>query len=130
MITNQMWITLINFDEWTSDVVLFPALQGGLAVFTLFALLRNRYAVMKAGRGEITLQITRGETSMGLLYGTYAALNSLLVALCLTCDVIKNHRVFWSIADTILVAYVCLFNAWFRNQIVGLASSASKLEKR
>lgn len=38
--------------EWTSDAVLFPALQAGVAAFALFAALREWYAVKKAGRGS------------------------------------------------------------------------------
>ena len=125
-----MSMTFAFLCEWSSDAVLFPALQVGLAAFALFTMLRNWYAVMTAGRGRTSLQVTRGEASMSFFYGTYAATNGLLVAICLTTEVARNHRVLWAILDTVLVAYVCLFNPWFRNLLVGWAAKASKIEKR
>lgn len=67
---------------------------------------------------------------MGLFYGTYAAITGLLVAVCLGVDMAVHHRVLWVILDTVLIGYVCLFNGWFRNKLVGWANALSKLEKR
>ena len=119
-----------NLCEFVSDAVLFWMLQAGLVLFALFAFLRNWIAIGKAGRGSLTMQITRGETSMKYFYGAYAAISGLLVAICLSVDAAKDHRVFWLAVDTSTVAYVCLFNAWFRNYLVKLANYLTKLEKR
>lgn len=125
-----MSVTFTFLRAWTSDAVFFPLLQAGLVAFALLAFFRNWYAVIKAARGGTSLQVTRGETSMRLFYGTYAAINSLLVAVCLTTEVARNHRVLSAILDTALVAYVCLFNPWFRNTLIGWTAKASKIEKR
>jgi len=67
---------------------------------------------------------------MGYFYATYAAISGLLVAICLSVGVVKDHRVLWVVVDTAAVAYVCLFNGWFRNHLVGFAIYLSKHEER
>jgi hypothetical protein len=119
-----------TLSELLSDAVLFSALQVALVMFVLFAALRNWFQARKAGRGSVTLTVTRGDASMARFYGTYAAISGLLIAICLSVDVAKNHRVLWVVIDTVLVAYVCLFNPWFRNLLLGWAERLSKIEKR
>jgi hypothetical protein len=113
-----------------SDEVLFPALQAGLASFVVYAWLRNWIQTRKAGRGGTTLSVTRGDASMARFYATYAAVSGLLIAISLSVDVARDQRVFWAIFDTVLVAYVCLFNPWFRNNLLGWADRLTKIEKR
>jgi len=113
-----------------SDEVLFPILQAGLVLFVLFAVIRNWIQARRAGRGNVTLTVTRGEASMSVFYGAYAGLTGLLIALSLSVDVAKNYRVLWVAVDTVLVAYVCLMNSWFRNNLLGWASQLTKIEKR
>jgi hypothetical protein len=117
-------------NQLLSDAVLFPALQVALMIFVLFAVLRNWFQARKAGRGSVTLTVTRGDVSMGRFYGTYAAISGLLIAICLSVNAAKNHRVLWVVIDTVLVAYVCLLNAWFRNLLLGWAGRLTKIEKR
>jgi type III secretory pathway component EscS len=76
------------------------------------------------------MQITRSDASMKLFYGTYAAISGLLVAICLSVDAAKDHRVLWLVVDIFAVAYVCLLNPWFRNHLVRFADYLTKLEKR
>ena len=85
---------------------------------------------MKAGKGGASLTVTRGNESMGRFFGFYAAISGLLVAICLSSDFAKDHRVFWSILDVMLVAYVCLFNIWFRNKLLGWVEHLTKIETR
>ena len=112
----RLWRLLV---QWTTDAVFFPALQLLLAGFVLFAALVNAWQARRAGRGGLTIQVTRSPQSMARFYGTYAALTGLLVALCLNFEIAAKHRVLWAVLDTLLVGYVCLFNTWFRNKLVG-----------
>ncbi len=123
----RQWRLLV---QWTTDAVFFPALQVLLAGFALFAALVSVWHARRAGRGGLTLQVTRSPQSMALFYGTYAAITGLLVALCLNVEIAAKHRVLWAVLDTLLVGYVCLFNAWFRNKLVGWGNALLKLEKR
>jgi len=109
----------------TTDTVLFFLLQGGVLLFALFAVVKNWFRSREV-TGGLSMKLGRGKESMGLFYGTYAAINGLLVAVSLSIP--TNHRVFWVIVDTFLSAYVCLFNHWFRNILVGWAERL-KIEK-
>jgi len=121
-------ITIVT--GWTSDAILFPFLQLALLLFTLSAIFQNWLGIRRAAKGNVTLMVTRGETSMSRFYGTYAAINGLLIAICLSVDIAQNYRIFWVIVDTILVAYVCLFNPWFRNLLMMWADRLRKIEQR
>jgi hypothetical protein len=116
--------------RWTSDEVLFLVLQLMLIGFAAFAKLTDARHARRAGRGGTTLQVGRSEQSMRLFYGTYAAITGVLIAVCLSVEMVKQHRVIWVILDTFLIAYICLFNMWFRNKLVGRVAALSKLEKR
>jgi hypothetical protein len=118
-----------NLPDVLSDAVLFPLLQAALLLFALFAALRDWIAVRKAGRG-VAMLVTRGKTSMGYFYGAYTAISGLLVGICLFVDAAKGHRVLWLTLDVSAAAYVCLFNVWFRNHLVGFIDYLTKLEKR
>src|SRR5439155_23099531 len=113
-----------------SDAVLFWVLPAGLVLFALYAALRDWIAVRKAGRGALNMLITRSDASMKLFYGTYVAISGVLVAICLSVETAKDHRVLCVLVDIFAVAYVCLLNAWFRNYLVSFAAYLTKLEKR
>ena len=116
--------------ELMSDVYLFPAIQIALVSFFFFALLMSFIQSIKAGKGGFSLTVTRGNESMGYFFGFYAAMNGLLVAICLSTDYAKDYRVFWSVFDTLLVAYTCLYNIWFRNKLLGWVEHLTKIETR
>ena len=109
-----------------SDSVLFWVLQFFIILLFIVALIKNKVA--KSRRGFLTVK--RGEGSMALFYGSYVALNGLLVALCLSVDIGSNYKVFWVIVDTIIPAYVCLFNPWSRNKLVSWANRLREIETR
>ena len=122
--------SITSLSDLLSDAILFPVLQVGLVVFVLFAALRNWIQARKAGRGGATLTVTRCEASMSRFYATYAAMSGLLIAICLSVDVAKNHRVLWVTIDTAMVAYVSLLNPWFRNKLLGWTDRLTKIERR
>jgi hypothetical protein len=113
--------------------VLFWVLQAGLVLFALYAFLKNSALAKKAGRGGLTPQPIRGDFSMEYFFVAYAAINGLRVAICFASvdvAVVKNHLVLWIVVDTAVAAYVCLFNGWFRNHLLGFVRYLSKLERR
>lgn len=78
----------------------------------------------------MALQITRARESLALFYAAYVAITGLFVALSLSVDIAAEHRVFWAVLDTVLLAYVCLLNPWFRNKLVGWFVGLTRLERR
>jgi hypothetical protein len=115
---------------WPSDAVLFFALQLGLLAFAVFAAGLDAWHKWRAGQGNVTLSVTRGDKSMAYFYGAYGALSGVLVALSLSADVAKDYRVLWTLWDLVLVAYVCLLNSWFRNKLAGWVDALQKRETR
>ena len=117
----------INFlFKIASDSVLFWVLQFFIILLFIVALIKNKVAKSK----PVLLSVTRGQGSMALFYGSYVALNGLLVALCLSVDIGSSYKVFWVIVDTIIPAYVCLFNPWSRNKLAGWANRLREIETR
>ena len=114
----------------TSDAVMFWVLQFLILLMFILAAARNTIAEKKAGKGGAKLTVTRGKESMALFYGSYVALNGLLVALCLSVEVVKDYRVFWVVVDTMVPAYICLFNPWSRNKLLEWADRLRKIEAR
>ena len=115
---------------WTSDAVLFYVLQAALMTFVLVAWTINLIGKSRAGRGSVRASVERGERSMGVFYAVDGAVSGVLVAICLASDTAKNHRVVWTLLDAALVAYVCLFNGWFRNKMVEWLIAVGKVEQR
>ena len=75
----------------TSDECLFYFLQISLVLTFLIALANESIAQYKSGKGSVTLSVERGDESMAKFYGAYIAINSLLVAICLSVDVIQRR---------------------------------------
>ena len=115
---------------FASDDVLFWVLQALIFLVTLAAFIANKVAEHRAGKGGVTLSVKRGNESMSLFYGSYVALNGLLVALCLSVDVVEGYRVLWVLLDTIAPAYVCILNPWSRNKLLGWARHLREIEIR
>ena len=111
-----------------SDTYLFPILQSALGIFYIFSLRMGIIEARKASNGGASMRVIRGNESMGRFFGFYTAISGLFVALCLYSDFAKDHRVFWSILDTTLIAYVCLFNIWFRNKLLNWVEYLTKID--
>jgi hypothetical protein len=113
-----------------SDQYMFPLLQGVLFVVLVLSLVIEFLAQKRAGFGGKSLVVTRSQTSMNIYYGTYAALSGILVALCLTVEFAKNHRVLWVLVDTLISSYLCLLNPWFRLKLQDFSAFLTKVEAR
>jgi hypothetical protein len=109
---------------------LFPLLQIFLALFSLFAIFQSWLEGWRARMGSVQKNVIRGEISMSRFYGSYAALSGLFIAICLSVDIAQRYRIFWVAIDTILVSYLCLANAWFRNLLIGLTNQLANIEQR
>jgi hypothetical protein len=114
--------------QWTSDVVLFPVLQLAVVCVGAFVAVQEWRARRRVGDGGFAAAaaIDRGEPAMRRFYGAYAAINGLLVAVCLTVS--PSHRALWVVVDTAIVVYVCLLNPWSRNVLLSFTVWLTKIE--
>ena len=118
----KFWLSIL------SDQILFWVIQSCIFVIFVVSLAFNLKENKSKNQGGVSLSVERGDKSMAIFYGSYAALNGLLVALCLSIEVTKGYRVIWVIVDTVFPAYICLFNPWARNKILGWVHYLKKLE--
>ena len=114
----------------SSDSVMFALLQATLIIAFIVAFSNKILAKRRSGKGGATLSVKRGKDSMTKFYGTYLALNGLLVAVCLSIELTKGYKIFWVIIDTLIPAYICIFNPWSRNKLLGWSTYLSKIEAR
>ena len=112
-------------DQW-----LFYALQSAVVAAGVLALVQEKLAQHRAGRGGTSLVIIRSNASMTRFWGAYLAVTSVLVATDLQVETAKDYRVLWIIVDVALVAYFCLINSWSRNWLLGVIDRIAKLEQR
>ena len=114
----------IHINELLSDDYLFPAIQIALILFAIFCCI---FSLCHSGNFA---KIGRGDASMAVFYGIYAAHSGLFISITLQVEMAKNYRVIWILLDVILIAYVCIFNSWFRNKLLGLIKYLKSIETR
>jgi hypothetical protein len=108
-----------------SDSIWFPLLEGAFVVFAIVAVLKDRWLYSGSG-----IQVLRSEGSMARFYTVYGAATGILVALALGVEVAAEHRTLLVVLNVAVPAYLCLFNAWFRNKLVGWSNILPMLEHR
>ena len=122
--------TAMNLCKILSDAFWFWLLQAGLGLFWIFALFQSW---KKGRRGGPEVQIKRGDQSMQYFLVICGLIIGIPVAICASVDVpfVTGHRVLWILFDSVLVANVCLRNAWFRNDVLlPFVNRLSELENR
>ena len=66
---------------------------------------------------------------MSKFHATYVALAFALLLLTLNVDVLAGHRTLFAVINLSVLGYLCFFNAWFRNKLLGWIIKATKMEK-
>jgi hypothetical protein len=112
------------------DEILFPALQTGLILFAILCAVISRLTFGRREQTGFSAVVKRGPTSMAYFYGAYLALTGIFVALSLQVEIAREHRVAFVVLDTILIAYICLINGWFRNKVLGWINRVAEIEYR
>lgn len=115
----------VALTRYSSDHFAFYLMQAAIIFLLIISITIEYYRSQKKGP---TLSVERGEKSMMLLYGSYAAVNGIIIAICLSTDAAKNHRVFFVIFNSLILAYLFLYNSWFRNKLFGWAYRLTKTE--
>jgi hypothetical protein len=118
------------FLEISSDAWAFFGLQALVVIAFFIALINEAAARSRVGKGGTTLRVGRGNLSMAIFYGVFAAINGLLASITLEVNVIPDHRTFWVIFDALITFYLCALNPWSRNKLLEWADNLTKLEQR
>ncbi|MCX7093050.1 MAG: hypothetical protein NTY50_06320 [Methylobacter sp.] len=97
-----------------SDDFLFWLLQGLVLSLAVIAF------VKKIGiKPNPAFKLTRARGTIVLFYNSYLAINALLLGYCLSVDVADGYKIIFGIIDTAFPAYICLYNRWSRNKLLG-----------
>lgn len=115
--------------ELTSDPWFFPTIQLLLVAFVVVALILD-WSLRRSMGGGLSLKVIRGEGSMAKFYAVYGVLTGVFVTIAVAADYAQQHRTFFILLDVVLVAYLCLFNSWFRGKLIGWTNTLAELEKR
>jgi hypothetical protein len=63
---------------------------------------------------------TRGEKSLGVLYTVYGVTTIAYALIVQVADAASGYKAGIVFADYVILTYLCFFNRWFRNKIIGL----------
>jgi len=114
-----------------NDKYLFFIVQVIYLLLFLIALSRDileRWQKKHKTRGS-SASVIRGEKSMSKLHSVYVAMTFLIVLVILNVQIIENHRVIFIVIDVGVLAYLCFFNAWFRNKLIGWIFKSASIEE-
>jgi hypothetical protein len=95
------------------DSVAFPSLETALVGYATYAVWKD-YCYRRGFRPSVK----RGNDSMGYFYGAFGASTATLVAIPLTLETVAGFRVPFVLLNLAIPAYLCFFNAWFRNMLL------------
>lgn len=113
-----------------SDFFMFWIVQLLLMLATIFLFGLDKFHQHRAGKGNLTATVIRGEKSMAIYYAIYGSVNGLIVALTLSVKAAEDYIVIISIIDTACCFYIFVLNQFMRNKIVKLTGDLTKVESR
>lgn len=123
-----MELILENIYLYSSDKYLSPIVQGTYVLFVLYAFYRDIKPTI-VRKNSTSGSVKRGANSMAKFYTTYVALAFLIVLITLNVKSAENHKLLFVIINIVSLAYLCFWNKWFRNKLLGLIMKSSEIEK-
>ncbi len=112
-----------------NDAYMFPLFEVGILIIFLYAFWRSwrssRPPKTPAGIAfNVTIGVKISDKARTLLYGFYGAVAVILLNLPLRVEapVARDYRVVWVVFNLGIAVYLCLFNSWGRNTIIGWAN--------
>lgn len=118
MLYFQNMLNNLNLNEirfLLSDKVIFPFFELTLFIVFIYAWLVDN--VLPNRRGAVQ----RGKEGRGIIVKVASAIISALVLEVINnTDVWKEYKVIVILTNLAILAYLCFFNSWFRNELVGL----------
>lgn len=116
-----------------SDGTVLVAMHVALLCFLVYSLAAEFIARLRAGSvwlharsATASLTVTRGEKSMAMLAGIFAAAVGVYALAIEVSDVLVGHKSVLVVCDFGVLAYLCFFNNWFRNALIGTAMERHK----
>lgn len=107
---------LINF--LPQDSMIFPLFQILLLLLFLFAFSQDR---LNKGSGRIVIRGKEGWDNFPLAYGIISVI---LLQIISIANSLKEYKTIITLLDLSGLLYLCFYNSWFRNKIIGLMNKS------
>lgn len=105
------------------DATILVVIQGALLILLLFAIGQALRAKRRTG---IVAVVTRGDKSMSFLYVFYGVATVVYTLITQVAEAATGYKVVIVTADYLALTYLCFFNSWFRNKLIGLYGRIQK----
>lgn len=105
-----------------NDRYAFWVFELALVIFCLVAFIANQAAKTRRKNSKAQAMIDRGPVELGRLYNMYLAATFFAVLLTLNVEQSHGYKVVLVGLNVWIIAYLCFFNIWFRNMLLGLTS--------
>lgn len=109
----------------TDGATLF-VMHVALGLVLLVAVGADIVLLRRAGRGSTGLILGRGPENMRTLTGVFASSLGLFAVAIEVSSAAVGHKSFLVVLDFTVLAYLFLFNNWFRNKLIGEAAERTK----
>lgn len=98
-----------------SDNYVFPAFEIFLVLVFIYAFLADR---LKRGNG---IAVKRGAKGRSIIVKISSVIISFFVFQIVdSTETLKEYRIILILVNLFIVAYLCFFNDWFRNKLIGI----------
>lgn len=118
-------MNLINLKKfllfWFGDKLIIFIFEITILVFLVFALIRNEIYRIERKKG-VASKVKRNEISWGYLTAAFGILSLLSYKILALSEFYKGYKVIITLFNEISFLYLCYFNNWLRNWIIGFYS--------
>jgi hypothetical protein len=110
-------------------LVIYAAFPSGLMRRLIDAAVTPVQRLLGGGRtvgmsASIELSVKRGDVSWGYLATVYGGFSAVVFAIPLAVESAKPYRIVLSVLNLAAALYLCFFNGWFRNKVIGMIGRA------
>lgn len=124
--TNNDFLSILKCT--LSDATAFPLVQLLFLALVWYAIIQER-GWFRRNTG-LSMAVKRGEESWGNFYLIYGLLAVMFVEVNSTAEALKGYKTIITMADLVALFYLCFFNGWFRNKIIGIISASKNMEEK
>jgi len=102
----------------SGDVVWFSLLELAILIVFLLAIFKDMVAKARIGRPGLHASVKRGEKGLSILL-SFWALSIIIIEIIVSSEAIANHKIVIGLVNVIILVYLNLFSAYFKNKIIG-----------
>lgn len=110
------------------DEFVFVIFQTFLVLIAAYGFVRDNSNRFR--NGQCVATIKRGEQSWKDFNLVYGILALIVLQVINTSEAFKGYKTFITLLDLGLLLYLCFYNGWFRNKVLGLLVKSREMEER